>query len=118
MREYATLDEAYRNDNYGSTTPEGTLALFVEALKQGDANLASKYFVVEKRDSGLAQIEMIIKNNRIKEVEEELQNYKEKHFSSDMMACVFSTYYLKEEAWSETNFRLNKYSQKWLIESL
>ena len=118
LREYATLDEAYRNDSYGSSTPEGTLALFVDALKQGDAELASKYFVVEKRELGFSQIKTIIKNNRTKEVVRELQNYKDKHLSDDMKDCIFSTYYQEEKVWSETNLRLNKYSQKWLIESL
>jgi hypothetical protein len=41
------LPAKYRADSYGSTTPEGTLALFIDALKKGDADLAAKYFVVE-----------------------------------------------------------------------
>lgn len=118
LREYATLDRAYQNDNYGSTTPEGTLELFVEALKKSDADLASNYFVPEKKEFGLTQVKEIISNDRIDEVVRELENYKDKHYLNNNMAFVFSTYYQAEKVWSETKLRLNKYSQKWLIESL
>ncbi|MEK7143610.1 MAG: hypothetical protein AAB756_02155, partial [Patescibacteria group bacterium] len=42
---YKNLDEVYKKDTYGGATPEETLALFIDALKKGDTDLAAKYFV-------------------------------------------------------------------------
>jgi hypothetical protein len=38
----------YADDTYGGDTPEETLRLFIDALKRGDTDLASKYFVVDE----------------------------------------------------------------------
>ena len=46
---YKNLDELYKKDTYGGATPEETLALFINALKKGDTDLAAKYFVPEKQ---------------------------------------------------------------------
>lgn len=43
------LVEEYDNDPYGGTTPEETLKLFIDALKKGDVDLATKYSVMEKQ---------------------------------------------------------------------
>lgn len=37
------FEKAMREDTYGGKTPEETLALFIDALKKGDIELASKY---------------------------------------------------------------------------
>src|SRR3989344_4599780 len=50
LRYYAELERQYREDTYGGKTPEETLQLFIDALKAGDIELASKYFVVEERE--------------------------------------------------------------------
>src|SRR3990167_1542628 len=49
-REYNKLAEPYYTDTYGGATPEETYDLFIDALKDGDIELASKYFVIEKQD--------------------------------------------------------------------
>ncbi|MEK7091942.1 MAG: hypothetical protein AAB900_03060 [Patescibacteria group bacterium] len=58
------LKEAYRQDTYGATTPEGTLKLFIEAFQKGDVDLASKYFVVEKQEEYRDKIGSWIKLNK------------------------------------------------------
>ena|SRR3989344_4756358 len=40
------LEEPYKNDTYGGKTPEETWAMFLDALKKGDIDLASKYYRV------------------------------------------------------------------------
>ncbi|MBI2055732.1 MAG: hypothetical protein HYT42_02460, partial [Candidatus Sungbacteria bacterium] len=40
------LERQYREDKYGGDTPEETLRLFIDALKRGDVELASRYFPV------------------------------------------------------------------------
>jgi len=42
-------EELYKNDIYGGETPEQTLQMFIDALKAGDTDLASKYFMVDKQ---------------------------------------------------------------------
>jgi len=49
-RKAEELREAYKNDPYGGNTPEETMELFVDALKKGDLELASRYYVVEQQD--------------------------------------------------------------------
>jgi len=48
------LQDDYENmlkaDTYGGKTPEETMDLFIAALENGDIELASKYFVLEKQD--------------------------------------------------------------------
>ena len=46
----AKLKQMYKNDKYGGDTPQETLDLFIDALKKGDVDLASKYFVPEKQE--------------------------------------------------------------------
>ena len=60
LRYYADLEKQYAEDTYGGKTPEETLQLFVDALKAGDIDLASKYFVVEKQTESLNKIQKII----------------------------------------------------------
>ena len=44
---WKTLDDALASDTYGGKTPEETLRMFIDALKNGDLDLASKYFALE-----------------------------------------------------------------------
>ena len=49
-KEVENLRKQVAEDPYGGDTPEETLRLFIEALKQGDTELAAKYFVLEEQD--------------------------------------------------------------------
>ncbi|MBI2451233.1 MAG: hypothetical protein HYV52_02775 [Parcubacteria group bacterium] len=40
------MNRPYLEDTYGGKTPEETFAMFLDALKKGDIELASKYFVI------------------------------------------------------------------------
>src|SRR3989344_4684683 len=48
-RRLADLERLYEEDTYGGQTPEETLELLIAALKKGDIDLASKYFLPEDR---------------------------------------------------------------------
>lgn len=50
-QQLAAMEKA---DTYGSTTPEGTVALIAAALEAGDTVLASKYYYVLDREKALA----------------------------------------------------------------
>ena len=40
-------------DTYGGKTPQETLKMYIEAVEKGDYELASKYFIEEKREDEL-----------------------------------------------------------------
>ncbi len=48
--------EMLKNDTYGGKTPEETLKLFVDALKNKDAKLASKYYFPWDQDRAYADL--------------------------------------------------------------
>lgn len=43
------MQRPYKEDTVGGNTPEETLNMFIQALKDGDLDYASKFFVVEKQ---------------------------------------------------------------------
>ena len=43
--------EVYKNDTYGGKTPEETLKMFVDALKEGDVEKAALYFTLDDNGS-------------------------------------------------------------------
>ena len=47
------IEKAYREDPYGGITPEETLQLFIDALRKGDIELASRYFMIEDQSAEL-----------------------------------------------------------------
>lgn len=75
-RAYDKVEEPYYTDNYGGTTPEETYDLFIDALKDGDLELASKYFEIEKQDSWLKTLQEYEKEGIILGFVEELENTK------------------------------------------
>ncbi|OIO46486.1 MAG: hypothetical protein COY09_02455 [Candidatus Portnoybacteria bacterium CG_4_10_14_0_2_um_filter_39_11] len=44
------VEKLYRQDKDGGKTPEETMALFLDALRSGDTDQASKYFILDKQD--------------------------------------------------------------------
>ncbi len=65
IRYYKNLERQYAEDTYGGKTPEETLQLFIDALKAGDIELASKYFVVDKQGEWLSNMEKVKSNNNL-----------------------------------------------------
>src|SRR3989338_1604135 len=63
-RFHGSLEEPYKNDTYGGKTPEETWAMFLDALKKGDIDLASKYFAVDEQKNILERIQESIKLQR------------------------------------------------------
>lgn len=117
------LLQPYKKDTYGGKTPEETWALFLQALKIGDVELASKYFVVEKQDSEKQRLQESVKLNKLNQALE--------FFSQDLVSenqggrlSEKKYYYIsvKNEA-GETEgypviFSINQYTKVWKISSL
>ena len=50
-------------DTFGGQTPQETLALFIQAVEQGDYELASKYFIIPKQGEELESLKTAPKEN-------------------------------------------------------
>ena len=68
------LERPYREDKYGGKTPEETFDLFLEALRKGDIELASKYFELENQGGWLISLQEVKQNNQINEFIKELED--------------------------------------------
>ncbi len=109
------LERAYREDTYGSTTPEGTLQLFIDALKAGDTDLAAKYFIIEKQRRMTEELRIGKENGGIETFLKILDG--ERH----LVPLLQNTYRIRsqsKEGSSSIDFRLNQIRQIWKIESL
>lgn len=111
------LEARYKNDNYGSTTPEGTLSLFVEALKKKDVTLAANYFVPEKRVKMAEDLAAGLKSGGVEMLLGDLNKEKIK-YELDSERVRFETYDENNIAEFSFDFFKNKFNQKWLIEDL
>jgi len=114
-RYYEALKRAYEKDTYGGETPDETLALFIDALKKGDIDLASKYFVVEKQEE---------KKNEFLDAKDNLSWYldilgqeKEFHYNETFNSYEVRTQYENEDIFLFT-LVLNTKTNKWKIYEL
>lgn len=57
--------DAAMADTYGGKTPQETLRMYIEAVEKGDYELASKYFVEEKREEWQDELGKIRTANKI-----------------------------------------------------
>ena len=121
------FEAAMRADTWGGKTPEETLAMFVDALKKGDIDLASKYFMLDtntqspdyltrkKWENGLNDLE---NSNGISNIVPKLENLPTKVIDDNSGTAVFKL--LNKEGVADTliDFTFNKYSNIWKIESM
>lgn len=56
---YEDMERQYMADTVGGATPEETLSMFISALKVGDVDLASKYFVLESQEEWRENLERV-----------------------------------------------------------
>ena len=113
----AALSKPYREDTYGGKTPKETWGMFLDALKKGDVELASKYFVVEKQAEWKKIFENTINEKGVIDVNK-LENIK-LDSESDNIAYY---YRLINENGKQVNssvvFILNPHTNVWKISLL
>ena len=105
QRAYDKVEEPYYTDTYGGTTPEETYDLFIDALKAGDVELASRYFVLYKQDDWLGTLQEYEKEGILLSFAEELENTKKiwkKSEKSDEETVSFTYKVLIEEEGTAT----------------
>lgn len=91
---YEKLSEPYFKDSYGGKTPEETYDLFVDALKDEDIGLASKYFVIEKQDDWLKTLAQLLEKglltSYVKEIEQNRANWELKEEDGQRPVFAYS----------------------------
>ncbi|MEW5805281.1 MAG: hypothetical protein AB1721_00925 [Patescibacteria group bacterium] len=121
-------EKAMREDVYGGKTPEETLNLFIDALKKGDIELASKYFALNTNENSeyyleydpkwKRGLELTKEANKLDEVIEKLSFVKpdkERITSEEDFKFILEK---NGEILGYINLELNPYSGVWKIESM
>ena len=119
-----SLEEPYKNDIYGGKTPEETWGMFLDALKKGDIDLASKYYAAG-RIEGVPVDEIYTKKQNgqlqdwIKELET-LEIDKQQSLSGDERYYYYDYFNAEynQVLSSPVVFYLNPYTKVWKIISL
>jgi len=110
------LAAEYKKDTYGSTTPEGTLSLFIDALKKGDADLASKYFIPEKQPEYKKAVENWTRLGKNMEIADTLARAEDG--TENMEGSYMMTVFENNVAQNSISFLKNNYSGKWKLQNM
>lgn len=87
----------FEEDIYGGKTPEETWAMFLDALKKGDIDLASKYHDVEHQGEAKKWLEDLKKNNELEQTIKEMEEFKKsKREALNNQANYYYDYFDKE----------------------
>lgn len=113
------LVEAYENDFFGGETPEETLGLWVEAVKEDDLEKASLYFLVDARREALESMKISRENKVLPDVIEDIENGG-KWYENEYTGARFDTASEEETREGYIGFELefikNPYTNIWKLE--
>lgn len=116
----AALSKPYREDTYGGKTPEETWSMFLDALRKGDVELASKYIVVEKREKRLGDMVKAKEEGRLPGIVEKYSvDLEDEDVGAERVS--FELPYVNESGKTEAHpivFILNPYTKVWKISLL
>ncbi len=118
LKYYQEMEARYRADTYGGETPEETLQLFIDALKKGDIELASKYFVIEKQQEKFRELKTGQENNNLNKIIINLEKLTYPTKYSDGLNYDLSFVEADKTIKFGVHFVLNEATKKWKIESL
>jgi len=113
------IDLAYQNDVYGGKTPEETFDMYIAALKKGDLELASKYFVVSGQGEELDYLKGRTPN-QLQDYVQKLDglnkkwepNVKSSNFVFKVYSALFDGKYIRVQ------FSYNEFTKVWKIDFL
>jgi hypothetical protein len=114
----AALEEAYKNDPYGGSTPEETLQMYIEALGKGDIEMAVNLFAVEDREKAFDRLSMTMDNGNLTWFADVLRNKNGVNnvYCSDISAECSVTFYSNEkEQIHFEKMKRNGFSLKWKL---
>jgi len=119
----AALEQPYKDDTYGGKTPEETWAMFLDALKKEDIELAIKYYAIGRIET--LPVDSLYKkkqNDQLEEWVKELEGLKKS--SREPLEGQANYYYdyfdkeLKQIISAPVIFYLNPYTKVWKIINL
>ena len=125
----SNYEAAMKADTYGGKTPQETLDMFVDALKKGDMDLASKYFALDTnqnspdyltRKKWQDWLSSLNDEGLIKSMITDIENKSKPDLGNNIDENDFKFILLTDTGIiGETiDIGLNKYSQVWKIESM
>lgn len=117
------LEQPYKDDTYGGKTPEETWAMYIDAQKKGDIDLASKYFAVNKQEEWKKILADTQKAGKLETVIKNLSGELKKDPTNDLENEKAYYQEVKDEQRGEVykspiRFYLNPYTKVWKIVSL
>ncbi len=115
------FESLLKADVYGGVKPEETLALFVKALMARDADLASKYFMVNgtmNQGEWRVGIQKMFDENRAEKIIEEIPRAMPVRVSPELKSALFAVKDNHGETTHEILLNFNDWSGVWKIESL
>lgn len=89
--EIAEYEANERADTYGGATPQETWGMFVQALENGDTDLASKYFIQRKQEEMKRDLRLGYEKNGLKMLLEDFDTIKEERMQPDGKHFMFLT---------------------------
>lgn len=113
--------EAMTADTYGGKTPQETLDMFVDALRKGDVELASKYFMLDDNLSREKWVDYLLKlkqKNLLSRLADDIEKEARSVGSVYEGNFQFKLYNDDGTTGLLINMQLNKHSNVWKIESL
>jgi hypothetical protein len=115
-------ETAMKNDTYGGKTPQETLDMFIDALKKGDMELASKYFVLQEDGNRDSDILNVLQKNKDDEESQNLLAIVQKLVPSSVDTGSEDSYiFFVPDSQGMADYSMflkrNEYSQIWKIES-
>lgn len=113
--------QTLKDDTHGGKTPEETLAMFIEALKDGDVELASKYFFISndlKIDGWKNFLTRIEDEGNLLRFAQDIEKHAKPGNILDKKSYGFVLYNDDGTVGLQINMKFNEYSEIWKIESL
>lgn len=122
---YSAWEKQYKDqlaaDKYGGQTPQETINLFADALRKGDVDLASKYFVRNTDGSIKPEVIDVLKkaktNENLSYLSDALNKSKYDEYASNDNFAFFSSGNSDGDNIISVELRLDSYSKVWKIES-
>ena len=114
---YRKADELKAQDTFGGKTPEETLELYIDALKEGDMELASKYFRLEDQEGELGELSELDEDQiskALKFIDVEDYNI---FCGSDVEKCEINVFFENENILISRMVKVEQ-SELWKLESI
>lgn len=114
------MRKPYKEDIYGGKTPEETWSMFLDALKKGDIDLASKYYDVEHQSNAKQWLDGLKQKNELAQTIKEMEKLRKSESQPLSKDKIYYSYDFFSDQYKQTLtgrivFYLNPYTKVWKI---